>query len=108
MTVTEEKTTKTYKDNTKDVTTLTLTADADASNWVEMADNVAIEFTGISADTIEMYATNDKSSSKTAGGDIIYPSILEDGMYVFDTNYSFINFRRVGAADGNIVINITT
>lgn len=83
--------------------TITTTANADRSGWVKCYDNFSIEVNGITADTVKVFATN-KPGAGASDGYQVYTTISADGLYTLDTPFTYIDVRRVGAADGTHTI----
>lgn len=91
----------------KNLRKIVLPAGGDTSLWIKTSDVYAIDVSGITADTIEMYATNDKDKA-TSGGTQIGVSIEADDLQVGDSPYIYMRVARTGSADGDITILLST
>lgn len=90
----------------KDLKKITLSADGDTSLWMRVGDVYALEITGITADTIEMYATNDSKKATTEGTQVGI-SIEEDDLIVGDCAYCYVRIEKTGATD-DVVLLLST
>lgn len=83
-----------------DLTKVVLGADTDQSGWMDTGYQLAIEVAGLTADTIEVYASNNPSA-EASDGTKIHTDITIDGIYVIDTPFGYVDIRRVGSSDGD-------